>query len=73
MGGGAHDLQRDMLAASRVARQPDRGKMTPSEFADDDVAAIVVCFADVDGMIPTLAVILGIFLVGRRFLFLRGR
>jgi hypothetical protein len=62
-----------MLVVGGVARQPDGGEMTPSEFADDDVAAVVVRFADVDGMIATLAVIFRVLFIGRRFLFLGGR
>lgn len=39
--------------------------MTPSEFANDGIAAVLVLLTNLDGMVPALAVILRVFFVGR--------
>jgi hypothetical protein len=38
--------------------------MAPTQLSDDDVAAIVESFPDLDGMIAALAVVFRVFLVG---------
>lgn len=64
MSGGADDFKGDVLAGDVIARQPDGGKMTPAQLADDHVATIVVGFPDTDGMVTTFDIILGILLFG---------
>ncbi len=38
--------------------------MTPSQLPHHHISAIVICFADVDGMIAAFAVIFRVFFVG---------
>lgn len=64
MGGGAHDLEGNVLVGNGIAGQPDSGKVTPAQLANDDITTIVVGLPDGDGMIATLDIILGILLFG---------
>jgi len=72
VGGGAHDLEGDVLAGDGVARQPDGGEVAPAQLADDDVAAVVVGLADLDGVVAALAVVFRVFLVGGRLVRVVG-
>lgn len=65
VGGRADDFQSDVLSRGVVPGQPDGGKVTPSELAHDCVFAVLELFANLDGVVAALAVVLGIFLVGR--------
>ena len=62
MGGGAHDLEGDVFVGNGIARQPDGGKVTPTQLAHDDITTIVVGLPDGDRVIATLDIILGILL-----------
>lgn len=53
-----------MLARVVVAGQPDGREVTPAELADDGVLSILEGLADLDRVVATLAVVLGIFLIG---------
>lgn len=64
VGGGADDLEGDVLAVGVVARQPDGGEVAPAQLAHDGVLAVLVLLADLDGVVAALAVVLGVFLVG---------
>lgn len=67
VGSGAHHLQRNVLARGCVPRQPDSREVAPPKLAHHDVAAIIVRFAHGHRVIPTLAVVLGILLLGGGF------
>lgn len=56
-----------MLAVCVVAREPDGGKVTPAQLADDGVLAVLEVLANLDGMVAALAVVFGIFFVGSVF------
>lgn len=65
VGGGAHHLERDVFAVCVVPRQPDGREVTPAQLAHNRVLAVLELFANLDGVITALAVVFGIFLVGR--------
>ena len=67
VGGGADNLEGDMLAVLVVAGQPDGGKVTPAELADNSILAVLELFADLDRVVAALAVVFRIFFVGRVF------
>jgi len=74
VGGGAHDLEGNVLAVGVVARQPDGGEVAPAELAHDGVLAVLVLLADLDRVVAALAVVLRVLLVGRVLRFVdRGR
>jgi hypothetical protein len=60
--GGPNNLQRDVLVGSCIPREPDCREMTPSKFAHDDIATIVVCFTDSDRVVATFAIIFRVLL-----------
>lgn len=62
--GGSDDLEGDVLAVGVVSGEPDGGEVTPAQFANDGIFSILVVLANGDRMVATLAVILGILLVG---------
>ena len=72
VGGGAHDLEGDVLARGVVPRQPDGGEMAPAELAHNGVLALLVLFADLDGVVAALAVVLRVLFVGRVFCLVHG-
>lgn len=53
-----------MLTGCIIPRQPDRGEVAPAQLAHNSVFSIIKLFTDGDGMVATLAVVFGIFLVG---------
>lgn len=65
VGGRAHHLERDVFAVGVVPRQPDGREVTPAQLAHNRVLAVLELFANLDGMVTALAVVFGIFLVGR--------
>ena len=65
VGGGAHDLEGDVLAIGVVAGQPDGREVAPAQLAHNGVAAVLVLLADLDGVVAALAVVFAILLVGR--------
>jgi hypothetical protein len=65
VGGGADNLEGDVLAGGIVARQPDGGEVAPAQLADNGVLAVLVLLADLDGVVAALAVVLAVLLVGR--------
>jgi hypothetical protein len=65
VGGGAHDLERDVLAVAVVARQPDGGEVAPAELAHNGVLAVFVLLAHLHRVVAALAVVLRVLLVGR--------
>ena len=65
MGGGPDDFEGDMPSSDGISRQPDSGEVTPAQFPDDDVFAILECFADTDRMVAAFAVVLRVLLFGR--------
>lgn len=65
VGGGAHDLEGDVLAGGVVSGQPDGGKMAPPQLAHDGVLAVLVLLADLDGVVAALAVVFRVLFVGR--------
>lgn len=69
VGGGANDFKGDVFVGDGIAGQPDGGEMAPTEFAHDDVATIVIGFADRDGVVAAFDVVLGVFLLGGSFDF----
>lgn len=64
MSGRADNFQRHMLTAVVVPGKPDCREMAPAQLADDCVLSILELFANLDGVVTALAVILGIFFVG---------
>lgn len=64
VGGGTDDLEGDVFAVRVVAGEPDGGKVTPAELANDGVLAILELLADRNGVVTALAVIFGILLIG---------
>lgn len=62
MSGGPDHFQSDMPPGGGVSGQPDGGEMTPAELPDDNILAILECFANIDGMIAAFAVILRVLL-----------
>jgi hypothetical protein len=65
--GGAYDLERHMPSVGGVAREPDGGKVTPSELTYHDISTVLVCLAHADGVVPAFAVIFRVFLFRRIF------
>ena len=49
-------LERHLGAGGGVIAQPTRGEVTPPEFLEDDVSAVLVGIADADGVVAALAV-----------------
>lgn len=64
VGGGTDDLEGDMLAVLVVAGQPDGGEVAPAELAHNSVLVVLEVFANLDRVVPALAVVFGILLVG---------
>lgn len=72
VGGGTNDLQCDVFTGGGIPRQPDGGEMAPTQLAHDHIALVVVCFADRDRMVATLAIIFGVFFLGGGFQLFAG-
>ena len=72
VGGGSDDFQRDVSIGDGIAGQPDGGEVAPAQLADDDVAAVLVGFADADRVVAAGAVVFTILLLGRQEVFFVG-
>lgn len=55
--GGTNDFEGDVFTGGGIAGQPDGGEMAPAQLAHDDIATVVIRFADRNRVIAALAVV----------------